>query len=144
MAISFPGESDAYRAARNELLELETELRRATESVVAARRRLPPGGVIPQDYTFQGRGADGTITDVRLSELFAPGRDRGGEQIRHFWGSELLYAPTDLGQDLRHVGALEPLWNLFDHTREGRPADWHEQLSYAPIPLTQQPQGGLS
>lgn len=27
-------------------------------------------------------------------------------------------------------GALEPLWNLFDLTREGRPADWDEQLSY--------------
>jgi predicted dithiol-disulfide oxidoreductase (DUF899 family) len=50
--------------------------------------------------------------------------------IHHFWGSELLYGPTDAGQDPRHVGTLEPLWNLFDFTREGRPTDWHEQLSY--------------
>jgi hypothetical protein len=28
------------------------------------------------------------------------------------------------------VGTLEPLWNLFELTREGRPADWDEQLSY--------------
>jgi predicted dithiol-disulfide oxidoreductase (DUF899 family) len=55
---------------------------------------------------------------------------RDGETIRHFWGSELLYAPTDPGQDPRHVGTLEPLWNLFDFTREGRPIDWEEQLSY--------------
>jgi predicted dithiol-disulfide oxidoreductase (DUF899 family) len=54
---------------------------------------------------------------------------RDGETIRHFWGSELLYAPTDPGQDPRHVGTLEPLWNLFDFTPEGRP-DWDEQLSY--------------
>jgi predicted dithiol-disulfide oxidoreductase (DUF899 family) len=27
-------------------------------------------------------------------------------------------------------GTLEPLWNLFDLTPEGRPPDWHEQLSY--------------
>ena len=54
---------------------------------------------------------------------------RDGDTIRHFWGSELFYAPTDSGQDPRHVGSLEPLWNLFDLTREGRP-DWDEQLSY--------------
>lgn len=56
---------------------------------------------------------------------------RDGEEIRHFWGSELLYAPTDAGQDPRHVGTLEPLWNLFDLTPEGRGADWEEQLSYS-------------
>ena len=37
----------------------------------------------------------------------------------------------DPGQDHRSVGTLEPLWNLFDLTREGRPTDWDERLSYA-------------
>ena len=55
---------------------------------------------------------------------------RDGATVRHFWGSELLYAPTDPGEDPRHVGLLEPLWNLFDLTREGRPSGWYEQLSY--------------
>jgi predicted dithiol-disulfide oxidoreductase (DUF899 family) len=55
-------------------------------------------------------------------------RDRG--TIRHFWASELLDAPTEPGEDPRHVGTIEPLWNLFDLTREGRPADWYEQLGY--------------
>ena len=55
---------------------------------------------------------------------------RDGNTIRHFWGSELFYASTDPGQEPRHVGTLEPLWNLFDLTPGGRPADWHEQLSY--------------
>jgi predicted dithiol-disulfide oxidoreductase (DUF899 family) len=55
---------------------------------------------------------------------------RDGDTIRHFWGSELFYAPTDPGQDPRHVGTLEPVWNLFDLTPEGRPIDWDEQLSY--------------
>ncbi len=45
------------------------------EAVAAARRALPPGGVVPEDYVFRGRGADGAVTDVRLSDLFAPGRD---------------------------------------------------------------------
>src|SRR5919106_2727775 len=75
MGITFPGESAEYRAARDRLLEQEIELRRAMEGVAAARRKLPPGGVVPEDYVFQGADAKGAATDVRLSELFAPGRD---------------------------------------------------------------------
>jgi len=48
------------------------ELRRAMEDVAAARRALPPGGLVPQDYVFQGAGEP---TEVRLSELFSPGND---------------------------------------------------------------------
>jgi predicted dithiol-disulfide oxidoreductase (DUF899 family) len=241
--ITFPGESTEYRAARDRLLEQEIELRRTTEAVAARRRELPPGGVVPENYVFQGAGADGEPADVRLSELFAKGKDslviysfmfprdpgderpgpaggrtallkreqgpcpscvalldqlegavehasqhvnlavvakaplqqiltfadergwrrlrllssaantynrdyfgetaegaqrpmlnvfhRHGDTIRHFWGSELFYAPAEPGQDPRHVGTLEPVWNLFDLTPEGRPADWDEQLSYS-------------
>jgi predicted dithiol-disulfide oxidoreductase (DUF899 family) len=50
--------------------------------------------------------------------------------IRHFWGSELLHAPAEPGQDARHVGTIEPLWNLFDLTPGGRPDGWDEQLAY--------------
>jgi predicted dithiol-disulfide oxidoreductase (DUF899 family) len=243
MGISFPRESAQYRAARDRLLKQEIELRRAMEGVAAARRELPPGGAVPEDYVFQGAGVDGMPTDVRLSELFAPGKDslviysmmfprsssderpgpeggqtallplaegpcpsctalldqlegaaehvsqrvnlvavgkallprmlafatergwrrlrllssaanvynhdyfgetpegdqmpmlnvfhRDGETIRHFWGSELLYAPTEPGQDYRHVGTIEPLWNLFDLIPEGRGTDWDEQLRYS-------------
>jgi predicted dithiol-disulfide oxidoreductase (DUF899 family) len=242
MSVSYPGESREYREARERLLEQEIELRRRTEAVAAARRDLPPGGVVPEDYVFQGEGSDGEPMGVRLSELFAPGKDslaiysfmfprdpeddapgpvreeetaklplaespcpscvalldqldgavehasqkinfvvvaktsldrlqtwrrergwrrlrllssadntynrdylaetaegaqrpilnvfhRAGGTIRHFWGSELFYAPWDPGQAPRHVGTLEPLWNLFDLTPEGRP-DWDEELSY--------------
>ena len=74
MGTAFPGESAEYRAARDRLLEQEIELRRATEAVAAARRELPPGGVVPEDYVFQGRGGR-PPAEVRLSELFAPGKD---------------------------------------------------------------------
>ncbi|MFL5865731.1 MAG: DUF899 family protein [Thermoleophilaceae bacterium] len=223
----FPGESADYREARDRLLEREIELRRAMERVAAARRELPPGGVVPEDYVFQAASG----SELRLSELFEqderslviysfmfprdPGDDRPGERdgpcpscvalldqldgaaehvaqnlnfavvakapiervvafaeergwrrlrllssegntfnpdyhgetaegdqrpllnvferdgdtIRHVWASELLYAPVDDDQEPRHVGTIEPLWNLFDFTREGRP-DWDEQLSY--------------
>ena len=237
MAIAFPDESTAYRAARARLLAQEMELRRAMEAVAASRRALPPGGAVREDYVFQGAAGN-----ARLSELFAPGKNslviysfmfprdpadtspgpaggqtalleleegpcpsctalldqldgaaahagqhinlavvaktsisrlltfadergwralrllssatnaynrdyhgetaagaqrpmlnvfhRDGDTIRHFWGSELLYAPSDPGQDPRHVGTIEPLWNLFDLTPEGRPVDWVERLSY--------------
>jgi predicted dithiol-disulfide oxidoreductase (DUF899 family) len=238
---TYPGESAEYRAARDRLLEQEVRLRQEMEAVAEARRGLPRGGAVPENYAFRGLGADGAPTDVRLSELFAPGRDslaiysmmfprdpgderpgpqagqtarlplaegpcpsctalldqldgavehvsqhmnfavvtkaplervvafadergwrrlrlvssagntynrdylaetpegdqrpmlnvfhRDGDVIRHFWGSELFYAPMDPGQDPRHVGTLEPLWNFFDLIPEGRP-DWDEQLSY--------------
>jgi len=242
VTIVFPGESAVYRAARDRLLQEEIELRRATEAVAVSRRTLPPGGPVPEDYAFDGAGADGAPMSVKLSELFEPGKpslviynfmfprdpgdtspgpatgetallpvkegpcpsctalldqldgavehaaqhinfavvaktslprlltfanERGWRQlrllssaantynrdyhgetaeglqrpmlnvfhrdpdaIRHFWGSELLYAPSDDDEDPRHVGTLEPLWNLFDLTPEGRPSDWYEQLSY--------------
>ena len=241
MDVTFPGESAEYRAARDRLLDQEIELRRATEAVAEARRRLPPGGIVPEDYVFRGRGADGKPTDVHLSELLSPGKDslvvysmmfprdpeddrsgpegghaallpllqgpcpsctalldqldgavehaqqrinmavvgkaplsqllgfaedrgwrrlrllsssdntynrdylgettdgrqrpmlnvfhRAGDTVRHTWGSELLYAPTARGQDPRHVGTIEPLWNLYDLTPDGRGTE-DEQLSY--------------
>ena len=238
--MGFPNESPEYRAARDALLRQEIELRRATEAVAAARRALPPGGEIAQDYVFQGMEGD-----VRLSELFAPGKrslaiysfmfprhpsddspgpsspelahlplamtpcpsctglldaldgaarhadqvlslavvakaplsqltafarergwrhlrllssgassyhgdyraededgntmpmlnvfERDGETVRHFWGSEIFWAPSEPAQDPRHLGTVEPLWNLLDLTREGRPRDFYEQMSYAQI-----------
>src|SRR5947207_176177 len=74
MNVVFPGESAEYRAARDRLLVQEIELRRAMEAVAAARRALPPGGVVPEDYVFQGRRADGSLGEVNLSQLFAPGK----------------------------------------------------------------------
>ena len=75
MSISFPGETAEYRAARERLLEREIQLRREMEAVSEARRALPPGGEIREDYLFQGLGAGGRTADVPMSELFAPGKD---------------------------------------------------------------------
>ena len=226
MGVSFPGESAQYRAARNRLLDQEAELRRVTEAVAAARRDLPPGGVVPEDYVFQGVGADALPVHVRLSELFAPGKDalviynmmfpraldedlpcpsctqfldsfdgvalhaaqrmslavvaktdlpkllahgerrgwrnlrllssagntfnrdyhgedadgsqtpmmnvfqRDGGTTRHFWGSELLYAPSEPDQDPRHSDSVDALWNVFDLTPGGRSDEWYPDLSY--------------
>ena len=61
----FPNESPEYRAARNALLAEEIELRRHLERVAEQRRALPPGGEIPQDFTFASESGP-----VRLSQLF--------------------------------------------------------------------------
>jgi predicted dithiol-disulfide oxidoreductase (DUF899 family) len=60
----FPGESDEYRQARDELLAAEVELRAQIERVAAQRRALPLGGELSTDHAFsEGSG------QVRISEL---------------------------------------------------------------------------
>ncbi|MBA2386841.1 MAG: DUF899 family protein [Acidimicrobiia bacterium] len=238
---AFPGETPEYRKARDGLLQLEIELRREMEAVAQARRALPRGGEVPEDYVFEGFDDNGAVTQVKLSELFEPGKDslaiynymfprhsgderpgpqhgesaklplalgpcpsctalidqldaaephiaahanlvvvakapidrvatfgreRGWRNIRllssggnsfardyngeidgqqmpmmnvfqreadaiwHFWGSEMLYAPADPNQDPRHMGTVEPAWNMFDLMPAGRGTDWDEQLDY--------------
>ena len=65
--MKIPNESAEYRRARNELLQAEIALRRQIEQVAAQRRRLPPGGEVPEDYVFEGEQGP-----VRLSQLFGP------------------------------------------------------------------------
>jgi predicted dithiol-disulfide oxidoreductase (DUF899 family) len=74
--VRFPGETDEFRLARNELLEAEIDLRRRIEAVAAQRRSLPLGGEAPSDYGFEESPgeADGART-ARLSELFEDGKD---------------------------------------------------------------------
>jgi predicted dithiol-disulfide oxidoreductase (DUF899 family) len=70
--IRFPGESEAYREARDRLLEAEMELRAAIERVAEQRRSLPAGGEVPEDYVFEEADGGG---EVSLSELFEAGKD---------------------------------------------------------------------
>lgn len=73
----YPGEDQAYRAARNTLLSAELELRRKIEEVAALRRALPAGGAVAEDYVFEEGGSDladrETVRKVRMSELFLRG-----------------------------------------------------------------------
>lgn len=74
-ASRFPNESAAYRKARNKLLKAEVALRRQVEEVAKLRRRLPLGGVVPEDFEFDAAADVIGMKKVRLSELFAPGKD---------------------------------------------------------------------
>ena len=229
--VRFPGETDEYRRARNELLENEIELRTQIEAVAAQRRTLPLGGEVPTDYAFEEAEGDRDATrTVRLAELFEDGKDTlllysfmfipgeaglpleaacpsctsiidavdgeaphivqranlavaakvpirqfrehgrsrgwrnirllssadttynhdyhaealdGGQQpiatvfvrrdgrIHHFWSSELFFAPSDPGRDMRHVDFMWPLWNVLDRTPEGRGSNWGPRLEYS-------------
>ena len=228
--VRFPGESEEYRRARDELLEAEVELRRMIERVAAQRRALPRGGAVPEDYRFEEVSGAG---EVSFSQLFEPRKDtlviysfmfprysgdtrpgpdpatetgklpleqtpcpsctsildsldgaasavgrrvnlaivarsaperiatyanergwhnlrllssrnnsynrdyhgeseqgeqapilnvflREGDEIRHTWGSELMFAPREEGMGARHVDSIWPVWNLLDVTPEGR------------------------
>src|SRR5688500_4579887 len=76
MSVTFPNETPGYRVARAALLEREVTLRREMEAVAIELRALPPGGEVPEDYSFDCIGADGAPSTVRLSELF-----RGGDTL---------------------------------------------------------------
>jgi predicted dithiol-disulfide oxidoreductase (DUF899 family) len=225
MTIRFPCESEEYRAAREELLAAELDLRRRTEEVAALRRKLPLGGAVREDYEFDEVDLESRAPrTVRLSQLFAPAYDtlivysymfgpdmeapcpmctsildaldgsaphvrqragfavvakspverlrefansRGWRHLRllssanntfnrdyhaeteegdqnpllhafvrregkvyHSYTTETLWAPTEDGQDPRHVDSVWPLWNLLDLTPEGRGDDWYPQLRY--------------
>lgn len=69
-SVRFPNESATYRSARNRLLDAEIALRREIERVAALRRKLPVGGTLPVDYTFEELGSNGVPQRVSLSELF--------------------------------------------------------------------------
>ncbi|MHA6204119.1 DUF899 family protein [Dyella soli] len=80
----FPGESEAYRHARDALLAEEIELRRHIERVAEQRRALPPGPEVTGDYRFMGEHGPvdfaGLFGDkqslVTYSYMFGPQRER--------------------------------------------------------------------
>ena len=49
--------------------------------------------------------------------------------VRHFWGSELTWAPTEPGQHHRSGDAVNALWGLLDMTPEGR-GEFMPKLAY--------------
>ena len=55
---------------------------------------------------------------------------KDGGAIRHFWGSELVFAPEEEGQDHRALDLVDPVWGLLDTIPDGR-GDFFPKLSYA-------------
>jgi predicted dithiol-disulfide oxidoreductase (DUF899 family) len=73
----YPNESQAYRDARAALLKDEQELVAKTKALAEKRRRLPPGGQLKEDYTFQW--ASGGKAGERLGERVTSSALFGGK-----------------------------------------------------------------
>jgi predicted dithiol-disulfide oxidoreductase (DUF899 family) len=82
-------------------------------------------GGLPAAVREQQEFKAGEEWDMPMLNVFR--REDGA--IRHFWGSELLYVPPEPGQQYRHNDLLDPVWNLFDLTPEGR-GDFEPKLNY--------------
>ena len=105
-AVRFPGESDDYRAARDDLLKAEIALRRQVEAVAGQRAALPLGGAVTADYAFEEWDErTGAPRTVRLSELFADGKDT------LFLYSFMIVPPS---QDLPFVGPCPSCTSIID------------------------------
>jgi predicted dithiol-disulfide oxidoreductase (DUF899 family) len=61
---------------------------------------------------------DGEDWDETIFNVFKVSEDG----VRHFWGSEMRYAPHPLTQNHRAGDMADPLWNILDMTPEGRGA----------------------
>jgi len=80
------------------------------------------GSTYNRDY--QGENANGD--EMPASNVFV----RKKQQDLTLLNTELMFAPSDPGQDMRHVDMIWPLWNLFDVTPEGRGEKWNPKLAY--------------
>ena len=81
------------------------------------------GNTYNRDY----RGEDANGAQWPALNVFVKRHGR----VHHFYATELLFAPTERGQDPRHVDLIWPLWNLLDLTPEGRGKSWYPALDYA-------------
>lgn len=70
---------------------------------------------------------DGEDWDETIFNVFRRGADG---MIRHFWASELAYAPQEPGQHHRAGDLADPLWGLLDMTPEGRGGSWFPKVWY--------------
>ena len=55
---------------------------------------------------------------------------RNGEEIRHFWGTEMSFADPIEGGNMRHLDLAWAMWNVFDMTPNGRGAEFYPSLDY--------------
>lgn len=69
---------------------------------------------------------DGENWDEPMLNVFR----KDGGTVRHFWGSELVFAPEDPGQDHRGLDFMDPVWTLLDTTPEGRGDVFFPKLNY--------------
>src|ERR1700692_3008183 len=114
MNVMIKGESEEYRNLRNQLLEAEIALKDQNERVAAIRRKWPAGPVVETDYIFREGPSDlrdespANFRDVRLSELFAPGKD--SLIVDHMmWGPTATRASRSTSA-IKSISCWSPKW----------------------------------
>jgi predicted dithiol-disulfide oxidoreductase (DUF899 family) len=80
---------------------------------------------VPPETRKAWKVKDGEDHDETMFNVFR--LEKG--TVRHFWGSELTWAPQDPGQHHRSGDAVNALWGLLDMTPEGR-GDFMPKLTY--------------
>ncbi len=122
-------DGQAHHVTRN--VALAVTARSPIERIRAFARTRPwnrlrlvscAGSSYPRDY----HGESEAGAQLPMMNVFV----REDRRVRHFWGSEMLYAPEEPGQDSRHIDILWPLWNVLDLTPDGRGADWYPKVAY--------------
>lgn len=73
----------------------------------------------------QHRVPEGENWDETIFNVFK----KSDEEIRHFWGSEMSFAPSVPNQHHRAGDLVDPLWGLLDMTPEGR-GDFFPKVNY--------------
>jgi len=77
-------------------------------------------------YNRDYHGEDETGAQMPNLNVFV----RRGGRIHHVFATELLFGPSEKGQNHRHVDMIWPVWNLFDYTPDGRGTTWYPKLGY--------------
>jgi len=86
-------------------------------------RRLRLLSSAKNDYNRDYHGEEPDGAQNPMLNVFAR---RDGE-IRHCWASEAFFAPSEPGQNQRHLDPMWPLWNVLDVTPAGR-GEWYPGL----------------
>jgi predicted dithiol-disulfide oxidoreductase (DUF899 family) len=74
---------------------------------------------------YHGEDAEGHQRPILNAFVRAP-----DGSVRHAYATEMMFAPSEPGQDHRHVDAIWPLWGMLDFSPEGRGPDTRPKLRY--------------
>lgn len=83
-------------------------------------------------YNTDYHGTTPEGMDLPFMNVFR--KDEDGT-VRHFWGAEVMYEPSEPGQDGRQTDVLNPFWNMMDLTPEGRSPATEPTIITPKVPL---------
>lgn len=79
------------------------------------------GNTYNKDYFGETDSGQTTMANVFV---------RNGDEIRHFWGTEMSFADAIEGGNMRHLDQAWAMWNVLDMTPGGRGEQFYPALNY--------------